>query len=190
MAEAGDGGFGGRVLWYRHGAKSYEIVRRLLGFVYAGRPLSVVDLTYGAGRFYRLSRPMIGRIIAVDIARHRWEVEPTVFYQMDCRVFVDMALRGETALGDVDLVVVDPPWSHEKRGVAARETGVSRQPYHMAGVDSRSIVDVAALLSRTLGKPLLYRYREPLQCNHIAQAVAEVKMIRNRGHVYYGVCLF
>jgi hypothetical protein len=65
-------------------------------------------------------------------------------------------------LGDVDLVVVDPPWSREKRGVAARETGVSRQPYHMAGVDSRSIVEAAALLSRALGKPLLYRYREPL----------------------------
>jgi hypothetical protein len=185
------GGFdAGQVIVYRHGVKSYEVVRKLLGYVYAGRPLSVVDLTYGVGRFYRLSRPMIGRIVAVDVARHRWEVEPTVFYQMDCRVFVDRALRGEIALGDVDLVVVDPPWSHEKRGVAARETGVSRQPYHMAGVDSRSIVEAAALLSRTLGKPLLYRYREPLKCNHIAQAVAEVKMIRNRGHVYYGVCTF
>jgi len=97
------------IIRYRHGVKSYEIVRKLLGYVYNGRPLSIVDLTFGAGRFYRLSRGMIGRIIAVDIARHRWEVEPTVFYQMDCRVFVDMALRGEIALGDVDLVVVDPP---------------------------------------------------------------------------------
>lgn len=93
-------------------------------------------------------------------------------------------------MGDVDLVVVDPPWSHEKRGVAARETGVSRQPYHMAGVDSHSTVDAAALLSRTLGKPLLYRYREPLRCNHIARAVAEVEMIHNRGYVYYGICVF
>jgi hypothetical protein len=179
-----------RVIVYRHGVKSYEIVRKLLGYVYTGRPLSIADLTYGVGRFYRLSRPMIGRIVAVDIARHRWEVEPTVFYQMDCRVFVDRALRGEVALGEVDLVVVDPPWSHEKRGVAARETGVSRQPYHMSGVDSRSIVEAAVSLSRALGKPLLYRYREPLHCNHTARAVAEVKMIRSKGHVYYGVCTF
>jgi hypothetical protein len=180
----------GRVIVYRHGVKSCEIVRKLLGYVYTGRPLSIADLTYGVGRFYRLSGPMIGRIVAVDIARHRWEVEPTVFYQMDCGVFVDRALRGEVVLGEVDLVVVDPPWSHEKRGVAARETGVSRQPYHMAGVDSRSIVEAAVSLSRALGKPLLYRYRGLLQCNHTARAVAEVKMIRSKGHVYYGVCTF
>ena len=56
------------ILRYRHGVKSYEIVKRLLGYISAGRPLNIVDLTYGVGRFYRLSRPMIGRIVAVDIA--------------------------------------------------------------------------------------------------------------------------
>ena len=32
------------VIRYRHGVKSYEIVRKLLGYVYNGRPLSIVDL--------------------------------------------------------------------------------------------------------------------------------------------------
>jgi hypothetical protein len=178
------------IIRYKHGTKSYEIVRKLLGYVHAGQPLNIVDLTYGVGGFYRLSRSMIGRIIAVDITKHRWEVEPTTFYLMDCRVFVNMVLRGEITLGDVDLVVVDPPWSSEKRGTKPRETGVSKQPYHMRGVDSRSIIQAAIKLSKALGRPLLYRYKEPLICSHLVQAVAEVKMMYNKGYIYYGVCVF
>jgi hypothetical protein len=178
------------LLRYKHGTKSYEIVKRLLGYVYNGRPLSIIDLTYGVGRFYRLSKPMIGRIVAVDIERHKWEVKPTVFYQMDCRVFVDRVLRGEIELGDVDVIVVDPPWSAEKRGVRPKRTGISNQPYHLRGVDSRSIIDATILLAKTFNKPLLYRYKEPLVCKHIVHAVAEIKMMYNRGYVYYGVCVF
>jgi hypothetical protein len=173
---------------YKHGVKSYEIVKRLLGYIYAGRPLNVVDLTYGVGRFYRLSRPMIGRIIAVDIEKHRWEVEPTIFYQMDCVDFVSRVLNKEIELGDVDVVVVDPPWSSEKRGVAPRRTGISEQPYHLKWANSRSIIHAALRLSEALNKPLLYRYREPLPCSRLVQAVAEVKMMNNRGWVYYGAC--
>jgi hypothetical protein len=173
---------------FRHGVRSYEIVRKLLGYVYAGRPLNILDLTYGVGRFYRLSKPMIGRIIAVDVTRHKWEVEPTVFYQMDCRVFVDKALKGEIELGDIDIVVVDPPWSHEKRGAAAGEVGISRQPYHLRGVDSRSIIQATVRLAKVLGKPLLYRYKEPLICKHVIHVVAEVKIMYNKGYVHYGIC--
>ena len=173
---------------FRHGVRSYEVVRVLLGYVYAGRPLSILDLTYGVGRFYRLGKAMIGRIVAVDVRKYEWEVEPTVFYQVDCRVFVDRVLKGEIELGDIDIIVVDPPWSHEKRGAAARETGVSRQPYHLRGVDSRSIIQAALKLAKVLGKPLLYRYREPLPCNHLVLATVEVKMMHNKGHIYYGVC--
>jgi len=176
------------IIRYRHGVKSYEIVRKLLRYVYNGRPLNIVDLTFGVGRFYRLSRSMIGRIIAVDITKHKWEVEPTIFYQMDCRVFVNRVLRGEIDLGDVDLVVVDPPWNAEKRGVKPRETGISSLPYHIRGVYSKSIVQAAIRLSRALGKPLLYRYKEPLPCSHLIQAVAEIKMMYNTGYIYYGVC--
>jgi hypothetical protein len=178
------------VVVYRHGVKSYEIVRRLLGRVYAriGRCLNILDLTYGIGRFYRESRHLINRIIAVDVERYEWEVEPTIFHQMDCRVFVHRVLNGEIGVGVVDVVVVDPPWSAEKHGVKPRETGVALRPYHTSGVDSESIVRAAVKLSRFTSKPLLYRYKEPLPCDHLVQAVAEVKMLKSRGYVYYGVC--
>lgn len=179
---------GSTLLRYKHGTKSYEIVKRLLGYVYNGRPLSIVDLTYGVGRFYREIKHLIGRIVAVDIRRYEWEVEPTIFYQMDCVDFVSKVLNKETELGDVDVVVVDPPWSHEKRGVAPRRTGISGQPYHLKWVNSRSIIHAALRLSEVLNKPLLYRYKEPLVCNHLVQAVAEVKMMNNTGYIYYGVC--
>jgi hypothetical protein len=173
---------------FRHGVRSYEVVRKLLGYVYNGRPLSILDLTYGVGRFYRLSRAMIGRIVAVDVRKYEWEVEPTVFYQVDCRVFVNRVLRGEIELGDIDVIVVDPPWSSEKRGAKPRETGVSKQPYHMRGVDSRTIIQAALKLSQALGKPLLYRYKEPLICRHVVHVVVEVKMMRNKGYIHYGMC--
>jgi hypothetical protein len=178
------------VIVYRHGVKSYEIVRRLLGRVYAriGRRLNILDLTYGTGRFYRESRHLINRIIAVDVERHEWEVEPTIFHQMDCRVFAHKVLNGEIDLGVVDVIVVDPPWNAEKRGVKPKETGVTLRPYHTSGVDSESIVRAAVKLSRFTGKPLLYRYKEPLPCRHQILYAAEVKMIKNRGWVYYGVC--
>jgi hypothetical protein len=176
------------ILRYRHGVKSYEIVRRLLSYIYTGRPLNIVDLTFGVGRFYRLSRSMIGRIIAVDIERHKWEVKPTVFYHMDCRIFVDRVLKGEIELGDVDVIVVDPPWSSEKRGVKPREIGISSLPYHISGVHSKPIVQAAMRLSMALNKPLLYRYKEPLECKHLVRAVAEVRMMYDKGYIYYGVC--
>jgi hypothetical protein len=180
----------GQVIVYRHGVKSYEIVRRLLDSVYVetGRRLNVLDLTYGTGRFYRLSRPLINKIVAVDIVRYEWEVEPTIFYQMDCRVFAHRVLNGEVDVGKVDVIVVDPPWSAEKRGVKPRETGITGRPYHLPDIDSKSIIYAAMKLSRFLGKPLLYRYKEPLPCKHSVLAAVEVKMIRNRGWVYYGVC--
>jgi predicted RNA methylase len=157
----------GKVILYRHGVKSYEVVRRLLGHIYVntGRRLNVLDLTYGTGRFYRLSKSLINRIIAIDITRYEWEVEPTTFYQMDCRVFVDRVLRGEIQVGDVDVVVVDP----------------------MRGASSQSIIQAAVRLAGVLEKPLLYRYKEPLPCSLIL-AVVEVKMMYNKGYIYYGVC--
>jgi hypothetical protein len=180
----------GQVIVYRHGVKSYEIVRRLLGRVYAviGRRLNILDLTYGTGRFYRESRYLINRIVAVDIARYDWEVAPTEFYQVDCRVFARKVLSGEVDVGEVDVVVVDPPWSAEKRGVKPRETGISGRPYHIKGADSKSIIQAAIQLSSGLGKPLLYHYKEPLPCTHLILAKAEIKMMYSRGWVYYGVC--
>jgi hypothetical protein len=97
-------------------------------------------------------------------------------------------LNGEIDLSGVDVIVVDPPWSAEKRGVKPRETGVTHRPYHVVDADSESIIRAAVKLSKFTGKPLLYRYKEPLPCRHQTLYAAEVKMIRNRGWVYYGVC--
>jgi hypothetical protein len=179
------------LLTYKHGIKSYEIVHRLLAHIYArtGRKLHVLDLTFGTGRFYRKSKHLIDKIIAVDIRRYEWEVKPTMFYQMDCLELMGKVLDGEIELGDIDVIVTDPPWSHEKRGVAFKETGISRQPYHLTGINSKSIIQAALELAQALRKLLLYRYKEPLKCEHLLRVAAEVKMMRNRGWVYYGVCL-
>jgi hypothetical protein len=64
-------------LVFRHGVRSYEIIDVLLSKLFPGRAdLVVVDLTYGVGRFYRLCRGRIARLIAVDTVKHVWEVEP------------------------------------------------------------------------------------------------------------------
>ena len=177
------------ILTFKHGVKSYEIIQRLLAHIKTARKLKVVDLTFGRGRFYRSSKHLIDKRIATDITRYEWEVKPTIFYQMDCRIFVKRVISGEIELGDVDIIVVDPPWSSEKRGKALRQTGISKLPYHLTGINSRSITQAALKLSRHINKPLLYRYKEPLDCEHILRATAEIKMVRNRGWVYYGVCL-
>jgi hypothetical protein len=178
------------ILTFKHGVKSYEIIQRLLAHIYAktGRKLKVVDLTFGIGRFYRLSRNMIDRIITVDIRRYEWEVRPTKFYQMDCRIFVQRVMSGEIELGDIDVIIIDPPWSSEKRGKALKQIGISKLPYHLTGINSESMIQAALELSRYINKPLLYRYKEPLECEHMLRAMAEVKIIRNKGWVYYGVC--
>jgi hypothetical protein len=149
----------------------------------------VIDLTFGAGRFYRKSKHLIDKIIAVDIRRYEWEVKPTMFYQMNCLEFIGKVLDGEIELDDINIIVTDPPWSHEKRGNIAEETGISKQPYHLMGVNSRSIIQAALKLSKHISKPLLYRYKEPLNCIHLIQALAEIKIMRTQGWVYYGICL-
>jgi hypothetical protein len=77
---------------------------------------------------------------------------------------------------------------HEKRGNIAQQIGISSMPYHLKHVDSKSIIDAALQLAKHLNTLLLYRYKEPLKCKHIIMAKAEVKIIRNKGVIYYGVC--
>jgi len=180
------------ILFFKHGVKSYEIVDYILAKLFPNRSdLVIVDLTYGLGRFYRYSRKRIKQIIAVDIAKYSWEVAPTVFYEMPCQVFVEKIIKNEIALpGNIDLVVVDPPWSHEKRGVVPKDVGYAMMPYHLKHVDSKSIIDATLQLARHLHAPLLYRYKEPIACDHIIIAKAEVKIIKSKGVVYYGVCKF
>jgi hypothetical protein len=168
---------------FKHGAKSFEIIKWLFDVLDLD-DVFVLDLTYGVGRFYRMVRGRVWLLIGVDIVRYEWEVEPDVFYQVDARWFASLYDPPRRP----DLIVVDPPWSHEKRGVKAMYTGISNQPYHMRGVDSTDLVLAALRLARRLGSRLLYRYKDRLDCNHEAHVTAEVKMIRNKGYVHYGVC--
>jgi hypothetical protein len=173
----------------RHGTRSYEIVDTLMSKLYPNRAdLVVVDLTYGVGRFYRLARKRISQLIAVDIYKYEWEVKPDIFYQMPCQLFVEKVINGEIVLPRASLVVVDPPWSSEKRGRFPSGTGVSSLPYHMKYVDSRSIIVYAMRLAKHLDTLLLYRYYEVLQCDHVARVEVIVNMMGNKGLVYYGVC--
>jgi hypothetical protein len=179
------------IIRVRHGTKSYEIIDMMLSKVFPNRgDLVVVDLTYGYGRFYRLSKKKIRHLIAVDISKYPWEVSPSIFYQMPCQIFVEKAISGEIALpNSIDFVAVDPPWSTEKRGKMAHQIGVSSMPYHLKHINSRIIIVAATRLAKHLNTLLLYMYKEPINCSHIIRVEAEVKIIYNTGVIYYGICM-
>lgn len=177
---------------FRHGAKSYDIINKILTYAFPNRyDLVVVDLTYGLGRFYRIARKRIVNLIGVDIEKHEWEIKPDVFYQMPCQLFVHNVLKRKIELPQhVDLVVVDPPWSQEKQGVFPREIGISHMPYHIKNVNTKTIIMVAEKLAAHLDAKLLYRYKECLTCNHVIKADARVTIMNNKGVIHYGICSF
>jgi len=173
-----------KTLSYKHGAKSYEIVATLLG--YLPGQLRVLDLTYGVGRFYRLCRDKIDLLIAVDVTRHDWEVRPDIFLNVDAVTLIHRMLDGYYL--PFSLIVVDPPWSKEKRGKASSQLGMSSMPYHVHAKPSETIINEALALAEKRHVPLLYRYKQKLPCNHMVYARAEVKIIRNTGTIHYGIC--
>jgi hypothetical protein len=74
---------------------------------------SVLDVTYGKGRFYAIYRP--NRLIGADPKKWDWIVEPDEFYQVPVWKLV------EIFDGSADVVVCDPPrWNmdvqYNKRG--------------------------------------------------------------------------
>jgi predicted RNA methylase len=164
----------------------------MLAYAFPNRyNLVVVDLTFGTGRFYRIARKRIANLIGVDIEKHEWEIKPDVFYQMPCQLFVHKVLKGLIELPQhIDLVVVDPPWSQEKRGVFP----VSHMPraalYHIKNINTKAIIMVAEKLAAYLDAKLLYRYKECLTCNHIIKVDANVTIMKNKGVIHYGICSF
>ena len=177
---------------FRHGAKSYDIINRMLAYVFPNRyNLVVVDLNFGLGRFYRIARKRIMYLIGVDILKHLWETKPDAFYQMPCQLFVHKVIKGEIELPQhVDLVVVDPPWSNNKRGVFPRKIGISHMPYHTKNVNTNAIIMAAEKLAAHIHAKLLYRYNEFLTCNHIIKVEVNVNIMKNTGIIYYGICSF
>jgi len=173
---------------FRHGAKSYEIMKWIFNTLFPARnDLIVLDLTYGKGRFYRLVRNRIKTLIGVDIIKHNWETKPDVFYNMPCEKFVRDVIENKIKLEKLDIIVVDPPWSFEKRRSIKDYVFYSKLPYHM-NISSMPIIYFSMKLSKHLSTPLLYRYKEHLTCKHVLKADAIVNLYRHIGKVYYGVC--
>jgi hypothetical protein len=81
------------------------------------RPLnvkSVLETTYGEGRFYVLFRPPY--LVGVDIVKHRWLTYPDEFYLMSVWEFYNMVRKGGFAPRmRIDAVVCDPPWGKAQR---------------------------------------------------------------------------
>ena len=174
----------------KHGVKSYEVIHTLLNHVFPQRyDLVMLDLTFGVGRFYRLVRNKIKKLIGVDIIKHNWEIKPDLFIQEDCIRLVHDILSGRFTIEKPDVIVVDPPWSIEKRGVTPKYTGTSNMPYHM-NTSSARIIHAAIKLASHYKSHLLYRYKEPLSCNHVVRVDVETKIMHHEGFVYYGVCVF
>jgi hypothetical protein len=65
---------------------------------------SVLDITYGKGRFYKIFRP--SKLIAADPVKREWLVKPDLFYHVNCFKLYEI-LKDQKI--QVDCVVVDPP---------------------------------------------------------------------------------
>ena len=80
------------------------------------RPRSVVDLTFGLGKFWSCWRPPL--LVGYDVRRLPWVVEPDVF-----RLGPAWAAWWDLREGRVprpDLVAVDPPWQQCRKGNGCR----------------------------------------------------------------------
>ena len=69
------------------------------------RDLTVLDLTYGQGRFYAAWRPRV--LIGADIHVHNWVVMPDLFVKAPAWVAWRKIKKVDMR---PDIVVVDPPW--------------------------------------------------------------------------------
>lgn len=165
--------------------RSYTIMLEIFKMLRLPRNVVVLDLTYGTGRFYRkVVKEYKPTIIAVDIIKHNWEVQPSIFIQKDAR---SISIEDLKQYGKIDLIIVDPPWSHLKRGYLSNTLGCGKQPYHMDGVDPYSIIIKAIQLAKQLHTTLVARFMQPLPCSSIVIR-SHVVIYRQRGVVYYSIC--
>jgi len=171
----------------KHGTKSWDIVKRIL-LTFFKPPIRILDLTYGTGRFYKSLDRSILTITAVDVEKHKWEVEPNVFYQMRAQEFVNKVIGKSIELGEIDVVVVDPPWDALKRGKIKYNIRLAARPYRFSE-NPESIINAALLIVKSLGKPLMYKYMRVIECKHKALWISEIKIFGNKGYNYYGLCV-
>lgn len=101
------------------------------------RKLTILDLTYGEGRFYVAFQSKV-KIYAVDIARISWLVKPHMFIQSDLRS-IDLSLFRDKG---IELVVIDPPfpgWSGWNR---EHYYNITSKPEELIGYAYRYAVDL------------------------------------------------
>ncbi len=125
------------------------------------RPHTVVDLTYGLGKFWSCWRP--SRLIGYDIRRLNWVEEPDEFRKAPAWAALHHFRAG--SLPRPDLVATDPPWQRCESGNGCRglrfEVGgawwfrVSR-----AVGTPETILASAARLAQEIGAPLLVHFEE------------------------------
>jgi len=146
---------------YARFPQSY-VVCRLLELVNARR---VLDVTYGAGRFYRLCRREIELLIASDPVKWRWVVAPDIFYQLTVWQLYDRVRRGDIVVPGVDVVVCDPPrWN--------MSVSYNRRDMYNYVVGTPSlIIDYSAKLARLLNAKLLLHYNRILDIGRPIHAI-------------------
>jgi len=167
-----------KIVEFPHRTASYDIILYIFRELRLPIGVRVLDLTYGVGRFYRkVINEFKPYIIGVDIARHEWEVPPAEFYLTDARYFNQPV--------EADVVVVDPPWSAEKRGVMARHTGISALPYHMPAKPEQ-LIRAARSTAHRLRVPLIAKYYKPVEPASLL-IVHNITMMRHESRVYYSV---
>lgn len=80
------------------------------------KPLVILDLTYGEGRFYVSFKNKV-KLYGFDILRLEHVVKPYRFYNKSCEKWK----RYRDEINNVDLVVVDPPFMPYRRGNEKRK---------------------------------------------------------------------
>lgn len=172
-----------------HRYKSYDIVKLILQdalyFRWLQRPIRVLDLTYGKGRWWRKARRMLQLLIGIDM--HDWEkeVEPDVFLVQDARKL--NAVREIVEVYEPNLIAVDPPWSYENRGVFTVPEGMEAL-YHQP-VRSRELILAAKELAAEFELPLLYRYKTRVPCRkELIYVQAKMRIKGRPATIHYALC--
>ena len=141
---------------YRKCKYPYGVMVKLLLEEAGLQPRTVLDLTYGEGKFWSCYRPSY--LAGFDVRRLDWVVEPDVFVKGPSWSAWYHVREGRVPR--VDLIAVDPPWQRSALGRSARLSVGGRWWYRTSkGVGTpKQILESAARLSSALRVPLLVHY--------------------------------
>jgi hypothetical protein len=151
---------------------SSYIICKLLKMANARR---ILDVTYGAGRFYTLCRKDIDLLIASDPVKWRWVVSPDTFYQATVWQLYNMVKSGSVKISDVDVVICDPP--------RFSKGGNRRDEYNYIIGTHNLIIGYSVKLARLLGvRYFILHFNKIMDLGEIAYIV-EFKWMARYLHV-------